>query len=158
MASCKPASSCHFEKYASERRTVKNPLQLFDITPDQIDQIVAMFYMGIRQHDVLGPIFAAHIADDAWPEHEVKIAAFWRNAILKERSYSGNPMRVHMQTSDVQPAHFADWLALFDEVLAAQLPEDTARSFSALAHRIGHGLRLGLEQVRQPKDAPPVFT
>ncbi|GAA6208312.1 hypothetical protein NBRC116601_16050 [Cognatishimia sp. WU-CL00825] len=137
---------------------MENPLQLFDITPAQIDQVVARFYMRIRQHSVLGPVFAAHIQHEEWPAHEEKIARFWRNAILKERCYAGNPMRVHMQTSDVQPAHFDDWLALFDEVLHAQLPQDTARSFSALAHRIGRGLRLGLEQVRQPKDAPPVLS
>ncbi len=137
---------------------MENPLQLFDITPAQIDRVVASFYARIGQHSVLGPVFATHIPDDAWPEHEEKIARFWRNAILKERSYSGNPMRVHMQTSDVQPAHFEPWLALFDEVLHTELPAETARAFSALAHRIGRGLRLGLEQVRQPKDAPPILS
>lgn len=136
----------------------QNPMQLFDISPDQIDRVVKVFYARIRAHNVLGPVFATHIAADEWPAHEAKIAAFWRNAILKERSYSGNPMRVHMQAGDVMPQHFVDWLALFDEVLAQELPGDTGRAFSALAHRIGRGLRVGLEQVRLPKDAPPILS
>lgn len=134
-----------------------NPMQLFEISPEEIDRVVRVFYARIRTHEVLGPVFSAHIADADWPSHEAKIASFWRNAILKERSYSGNPMRVHMQTSDVQPGHFTDWLALFDDVLVDQLETDKAQAFSALAHRIGRGLRLGLEHVRMPKDVPPIL-
>lgn len=135
-----------------------HPMQLFDITAADVDRVVAVFYARIRQHPELGPVFAAHIAANDWPDHEAKIAAFWRNAILKERSYSGNPMQVHMMAGNVKPAHFAKWLGLFDEVLADQLAPDTARSFSALAHRIGRGLKLGLEQVQRPADQPPILS
>ena len=58
----------------------------FDVTPDDIDRVVAVFYAAVRKDDVLGPVFAAKVTD--WPPHEAKIAAFWRNAILLERSYS----------------------------------------------------------------------
>lgn len=132
-----------------------NPMQLFDISPEQIDRVVLVFYARVRQHSILGPVFAKHISDDSWDVHEEKVAGFWRNAILRERSYAGNPMRAHVKAENVHPPHFQEWLALFDEVLQEQLPENTANSFSALAHRIGTGLRTGLEQVRAPKDAPP---
>nr|WP_271844411.1 group III truncated hemoglobin [Cognatishimia sp. SS12] len=134
-----------------------HPMQLFEITPAEVDRIVSVFYARIRRHPELGPIFAAHIAEGDWPAHEAKIAQFWRSAILKEGGYAGNPMRVHMSTPDVMPRHFTPWLALFDEVLSAQLSPDAAKAFSALAHRIGRGLRVGLEQVRAPKDAPPIL-
>ena len=114
----------------------------FDVTPDQIDRVVAVFYGAIRRHEVLGPVFAGHVTD--WPAHEAKIAAFWRNAILYERSYDGNPMRVHMEAGDVRPAHFDDWLMLFDATLIRVLPRDTAVAWSALAHRIGAGLRIAV--------------
>ncbi len=132
-----------------------NPMQLFDISPEQIDRVVLVFYARVRQHSILGPVFAKHISDDGWDVHEEKVAGFWRNAILRERSYAGNPMRAHVKAENVQPPHFQEWLALFDDVLHEQLPKNTANSFSALAHRIGTGLRTGLEQVRAPKDAPP---
>lgn len=134
-------------------------LARFDITPAQIDRVVAAFYARIRTHTVLGPVFTDRLgtSQSVWQPHEAKIAAFWRNAILFERSYSGNPMQVHRGVAAIEPAHFALWLALFDEVLEAELPPTTARAFSELAHRIGRGLRMGIEAMRQPKDGPPIF-
>ena len=35
----------------------------FDIAPDQIARVVATFYACIREHPGLGPVFAAHVAD-----------------------------------------------------------------------------------------------
>lgn len=127
----------------------------FDITPEQIDRVVAVFYAAIRRHEVLGPIFAAHVTD--WPAHEAKIAAFWRNAILYERSYDGNPMRAHLQAGNVRAEHFPDWLGLFDETLRRTLPPDAAQGWSALAHRIGGGLRMGVQTLHSPRNAPPVL-
>ena len=115
----------------------------FPITPDQIDATVASFYDAVRAHPGLGPVFAHHVAD--WPMHEAKIARFWRNAILFERSYDGNPMAVHMAAGDVHAPMFAVWLGLFDSVLRRTLPDETALAWSALAHRIGRGLRMGVE-------------
>lgn len=134
-------------------------LARFDITAEEIDRVVAAFYFRIRVHDVLGPVFIGRLGTSTkvWRPHEAKIAAFWRNAILFERSYSGNPMQAHMGVSEIEPEHFALWLALFDEVLENELPVDTAKSFSALAHRIGRGLRMGIEAIKQPKDGPPIF-
>ena len=53
----------------------------FFVTADQIDAQVAAFYAAVRTHPQLGPVFAGHVTD--WPEHEAKIARFWRNAILR---------------------------------------------------------------------------
>ncbi|WP_323037429.1 group III truncated hemoglobin [Pararhodobacter sp.] len=114
----------------------------FPITAEQIDTVVADFYANIRVHPTLGPVFAAHVTD--WPEHEAKIARFWRNAILFERSYNGNPMAAHHAAGNVRPGMFEPWLALFDTVLRRNLPAQTAASWSALVHRIGFALRSGL--------------
>lgn len=128
-------------------------LARFDVTAAQIDRVVAVFYGAVRRHEVLGPIFAGHVTD--WPEHEAKIAAFWRNAILREGSYSGSPMRAHLMAGDVRADHFSPWLALFDESLRRTLPPEPARRWSALAHRIGAGLRMGLVDETKPGAAPP---
>lgn len=127
----------------------------FDITAQQIDHVVAVFYAAIRRHEVLGPVFANHVTD--WPEHEEKIAAFWRNAILYQRGYDGNPMRAHHQAGDVRADHFPAWLMLFDETLRRSLPAQTALAWSDLAHRIGTGLRMGVETRDTPRNAPPVL-
>ena len=115
----------------------------FPVTDAQIDAVVAEFYACIRSHPGLGPVFAAHVTD--WPAHEAKIARFWRNAILFERSYDGNPLAVHRAAGDVRPGMFEVWLGLFDSVLRRDLPAETAAAWSELAHRIGRGLRFGME-------------
>lgn len=132
-----------------------NPLKRFDITAGQINHVVTVFYAQIRHHPVLGPVFAAHINDGDWPEHEDKIARFWRNAILREKCYSGNPMRVHLTRTDVKAEHFPLWLELFHQVLRAELPSPLALSWAALADRIGEGFRAGIVSMRQPKNQPP---
>lgn len=115
----------------------------FPVTRIQIARVVAVFYSRVRGDAVLGPIFAAHVTD--WTPHEEKITNFWANAILHERVYDGNPMQKHMQAGNVDPDHFRTWLAIFDDVLQAELPTDAAQSWSALAHRIGRGLQYGLQ-------------
>lgn len=120
----------------------------FDVTADQISRVVQTFYAAVRRHEVLGPVFAGHVID--WPAHEERIASFWRNAILYERGYDGNPMQVHRRAGDVKPPHFDDWLMLFDATLIRVLPRDTAVAWSALAHRIGAGLRMGVRDTGGP--------
>ena len=114
----------------------------FPITADQIDTVVAAFYDAIRHHPGLGPVFAVHVND--WSSHEAKVARFWRNAILHERSYDGNPFAIHRDAGNVRAGMFEVWLGLFDSVLKRHLAPDTAQSWSELAHRIGRGLRAGV--------------
>lgn len=114
----------------------------FPITADQIDTVVAAFYDAIRHHPGLGPVFAVHVND--WSGHEAKVARFWRNAILHERSYDGNPFAIHRDAGNVRAGMFEVWLGLFDSVLKRHLAPETAQSWSELAHRIGRGLRAGV--------------
>lgn len=123
------------------------------VTPQQIDEVVRVFYAAVRRHEVLGPIFARHVTD--WPAHEERIAAFWRNAILYERGYDGNPTQVHRSAGDVAPEHFEPWLMLFDATLARTLPREAAQGWSALAHRIGAGLRIAVRT--DAAGGPPIL-
>lgn len=113
-----------------------------DITAEDIALVVTEFYAAVRQHPGLGPVFANHVTD--WPAHEAKIAGFWRNAILYERSYDGNPLEVHRRAGDVRPGMFEPWLGLFDATLKRNLAPEKAAAWSALAHRIGRSLRAGV--------------
>jgi hemoglobin len=122
----------------------------FPITADEIDTVVTAFYARVREDEILAPVFFQSLPSEprVWVVHEEKIAAFWRNAILFERSYNGNPQKVHAERDAVEAEHFAVWLALFDEVLKEKLHAEQAASWSDLAHRIGRGLKMGVAQAR----------
>ncbi|WP_372840485.1 group III truncated hemoglobin [Phaeovulum sp.] len=127
--------------------------QRIAVTPADIERVVTRFYARTRVHPVLRPIFAAHVTD--WPAHEAKIVRFWRGAILGEAGYEGSPMVAHRRAGNVRPEHFAVWLALFDTVLVELLEPEQAAQWSALAHRLGRGLRLGVEDTSRDKASPP---
>jgi len=114
----------------------------FDITRPEIERVVAEFYATIREHPGLGPVFAVHVTD--WPAHEAKVADFWANSILHERSYDGSPMAAHVKAGNVKPGMFSTWLDLFDATLRREVPPEKAAAWSALAHRIGRSLRAGV--------------
>lgn len=127
----------------------------FDVTRAQIERVVAAFYARIRENAHLGPVFAAHVSN--WPAHEAKIAGFWANAILHERSYDSNPMEVHRRAGNVRPGMFEPWLKLFDAVLAEELAPEPAAAWSALAHRIGRSLRAGVVEPMQGPGGVPIL-
>ena len=127
----------------------------FPATPEQINAQVHAFYARVREDTMLGSVFNKHVHE--WHAHEEKIAAFWRNAILFERSYDGNPQRVHSERPDVKPEMFAHWLDLFEEVAHGTLPPETATPWVALARRIRAGMQAGVAAARQPAGAPPIL-
>ena len=127
----------------------------FEITEAEIDLVVARFYARVRVHPVLAPIFAVHVED--WPAHEAKIARFWKGAILFQPGYEGSPMMAHRRAQNVEAAHFPQWLAAFDEVLKQTLSPQAAAGWSALAHRIGQGLRMGVEDIGRPAGIVPTL-
>lgn len=138
--------------------TLPNPLQRFDMDPEDIDRLMRVFYTRIRAHDVLGPIFARAIAPEDgpdWRAHEAKIASFWRNAIQIDRDYRGSPMQAHFMNGEVRPEHFPLWLELFHDTAREVLSPQKAASISALAERIGQGLRWGLESASARHDQGP---
>ncbi len=112
------------------------------ISAAEIDRVVAEFYARVRLDPTLAPIFAVHVTD--WDAHTDRISRFWRNAILSERDYDGNPMQKHRAAGNVHAEHFEHWLKLFDRTLTDTLPPEVARAWSELAHRIGRSLRMGL--------------
>jgi hemoglobin len=136
---------------------VSTALPRIDVTQAQIRLVADRFYARVRKDPVLAPIFHTTIGQDAtiWEAHIDKITHFWRNALLREPVYSGNPMLVHSGISAIRPEHFALWLGLFDAVLTETLPPDTTALWSRTAHRIGRGLSLGLASARARQDGVP---
>ena len=100
-------------------------------------KLIHPFYMDVRQHNVLGPIFNAHIQD--WPAHLEKIADFWALQTGGESRYRGGFAGAHMGLG-LQPEHFKHWLALWEFNNLRHLPPREAKEMNELAHRLAERL------------------
>lgn len=96
------------------------------------------FYMDIRQHAVLGPIFNSHITD--WESHLAKITDFWAVQTGGPSRYRGGFAGAHMQLG-LQPEFFDHWLGLWDFNCQRQLRPELASRMSALAHEMARRLK-----------------
>ncbi|MDB4458961.1 group III truncated hemoglobin [bacterium] len=101
-------------------------------------EFIRPFYMDIRQHQVLGPIFNAQIQD--WESHLVKIAEFWSLQTGGTSLYRGGFAGAHLKL-DLEPELFDIWLTLWDYNCQRQLSPELAESMSAMAHEMARRLK-----------------
>ena len=118
-----------------------------------IERLVCAFYGKVRRDPELGPIFNREIKD--WEEHMTKLCDFWSSVTLMTGRFKGQPMAVHARLPDIDPAHFARWLALFHETAGEVCPPAAAALFGGKADQIGESLQLGLA-VSRGEPLPPL--
>lgn len=90
------------------------------INADSIRLLMDIFYGKIRaDKQGLGDIFHSTIGrdNDKWDAHKAKIARFWESMLLGASSYSGQPMKVHLDLPPFPREFFNIWLSLFEESL-----------------------------------------
>lgn len=85
---------------------------------EDISQLVNAFYTKIREDELLGPIFNAHIAPEAWPGHLEKLTDFWETNLFGVPKFKGNPSLKHVNVDknlnySVEQLHFGRWLQLW---------------------------------------------
>jgi hemoglobin len=112
------------------------------LTEQMIHDVVHGFYDAIRRDDLLGPIFNAEIAPDAWPVHLAKMCDFWSATLLRTARYDGRPLRPHLRIGILGEAHFRRWLTLFRATVRNICPPQVADLFMDRALRIAHSFRL----------------
>jgi len=101
-------------------------------------EFIRPFYMDVRQHGVIGPIFNAQIKD--WESHLAKIADFWALQTGGPSTYRGGLVGAHRGIG-IQPEFFDHWLKLWDFNCQRQLSPERAEKMSALAHEFARRLR-----------------
>ena len=106
-----------------------------------IERLVRAFYAKVRQDNLLGPVFAARIAD--WEPHLARMCAFWSSVALLSGVYHGQPMEKHLPLP-IDSGHFDRWLALFEETAREVCPAAAAAHFVERAHRIAESLEVGI--------------
>jgi len=132
---------------AAARERKRAEAEAIGIDEDFIAQLVDCFYTRIREDALLGPIFAARIAD--WSPHLDRMKGFWRSILHNSGEFSGNPMAKHLALPELGEAHFAHWLELFYATLR-ELEGDAAasREVGGRARMIADSLLTGIERRR----------
>ncbi len=105
--------------------------------PKLID-LLRHFYADVRQHDLIGPIFKAHIDD--WPTHIEKIADFWSGLTGGPAQYRGGMAWKHLALN-LEEAHFEAWLGLWKRTCHKHLSASKAEDMAKIADQIGMRLR-----------------
>ncbi len=111
---------------------------------DGILAFIRPFYIDVRQHNILGPVFNNHIED--WEAHLSKITEFWALQTGGPSTYRGGFAGVHLRAG-IQPEFFDHWLGLWDFNCQRHLAPEVAKAMSALAHELGRRLRTVVQGV-----------
>jgi len=109
-----------------------------------IRRVVRAFYAEVQLDDMLAPIFATKIGPEDWEKHMEHITGFWSSIFLKTGRFKGNPMLKHAALPDLTPAHFRQWLTLFNAVSSRVLNPNQAQLMQTMADRVGQSLQMGL--------------
>jgi len=116
--------------------------------------LVHAFYDKVRRDAVLGPIFAARIAD--WGPHLERMVAFWSSVALMTGRYHGRPVPAHTPLP-VNGAHFDRWQDLFRETAREVCTPAGAAHVTLRAERIARSLRMAVEGAQAAPDAVPAL-
>lgn len=119
------------------------------LNPGLIERFLRAFYGAARSDALLGPAFEG-VAD--WEAHIATIARFWSSVALMTGGYHGQPMQAHAHLK-LTPAHFARWLALFQEIARAHFTAEGAAHMIERAQRIARSLEMGLIPLTLPPTA-----
>jgi hemoglobin len=113
------------------------------INEERLRGVVSAFYAKVRADELLGPVFAGAVQD--WPGHLRLLTDFWSSVMLTSGRYKGNPVAAHrLHGTEMTPAHFDRWLAIWAETTAVHLPTAAAAALQAKAARIAESLQLAL--------------
>jgi hemoglobin len=141
---------------AAERRArmTRDLMEKTAIDDPMIERLVRTFYGRVQTDPLIGPVFAARIAD--WEAHIAKLCAFWSSVALMTGRYHGQPMQAHLKLP-VAAEHFDRWIAIFEATANELCPPQAAAHFIERARRIADSLELGMA-ARQGRIASPRFS
>lgn len=118
-------------------------------TTDDIKLLVNSFYDKIRVNENLGYIFD-DVAKINWDEHLPTMYKFWGSILLREHSYSGNPMKIHVDLSSEVPLDeklFNEWLTLFYTTVDEHFEGPVAETAKVRAVNIARNMLYKIQKV-----------
>ncbi|MEO6954853.1 MAG: group III truncated hemoglobin [Polyangia bacterium] len=106
-----------------------------------IETLVHRFYARVREDELIGPVFAAHVTD--WDAHLARMCQFWSSVTLASQRYHGQPMQKH-RPLPIAAAHFDRWLELFRKTAREVCPPRAAEHFIERGENIARSLEMGI--------------
>lgn len=108
------------------------------INREDIILLVDTFYEKVKSNAILGYIFD-DIAKINWSTHLPKMYSFWASLLIDEHSYTGNPMKIHVDLKNIAPMReieFEEWIIVFNQTIDELFDGDTAEFAKARAENI----------------------
>ena len=111
---------------------------------EDIRKLVHAFYSKIRENELLGPIFDAHISESQWPDHLSKLTDFWETNLLGNPVFRGSPVSKHINVDrasnhTIDQVHFGVWLQLWLETIDEYVEGENALKAKMLARKMASG-------------------
>lgn len=125
---------------------------LANCTEEEVSALVHGFYARVRQDEVLGPVFNAHIHD--WDHHLAHLVDFWSSMLRRTGRFSGAPMPRHIALPGLTAELFQRWLRLFRETTLAQPNQAMGEQAFAMAQRVAQSLWYGYQIGNRPDQLP----
>ena len=103
--------------------------------------LVRNFYLSLREHPTLGPIFARHVK--SWPAHYEMLTDFWTLQTGGPARYRGRLLQAHAPLG-LRSEHFDAWLTQWRQSCRLHFSASEADEMIALAERLGARMRESL--------------
>ncbi|MEP7351146.1 MAG: group III truncated hemoglobin [Sphingorhabdus sp.] len=140
-------------QYATDARSRKlDAARAVGIDDALISRLVEAFYSQVRNDDLLGPIFSAHVSN--WNPHLARMKDFWASIIMESGRYLGQPMQKHITIGGLEQRHFDRGLTLWRSTVDSLVTNpQAAEQFRSSADRIAKSLLMGIQIQRGGLDA-----
>lgn len=114
---------------------------------EDVKIFVDSFYEKVRKDSIIGPVFAAKIADGNWTPHLERMYSFWNTVLFATRDYRGNPFSKHASLP-IQKRHFERWVNLFVETMDEHFEGEIADDAKMRADKMGKLFHSKLEYIQ----------
>ncbi|MCE3038386.1 group III truncated hemoglobin [Helicobacter anatolicus] len=116
------------------------------INQQNIQKLMDIFYAKVRKDPELSKIFLPAVGEDneSWEKHKEKIGRFWRQMLLGEPVFDGQPLKKHLDLPPFPRELFNVWLNLFSESLHQIYENDVAKSILQKATMIAQRFQIAI--------------
>lgn len=117
-----------------------------DITTDNLDQLIRVFYGRVRKDDLIGPYFNATIqGEEVWEEHYKLLVDFWALNVLGISGFNGNPAKAHHSVdksfkNSITTDHFDRWVSIWTVTIDELFEGDMAEKAKEKARNMAKGM------------------